>query len=125
MKNVLFLLTMLLTLFTACSDDDGVALTPDIVIGTWNVTWAEQNGESMDIPEGYILINLKNNGSYTTKFFDNIYIGKYKIDGNTVVGTTLDPITERYTFTKLDGNYAEISYSNSEGNKYKFHATKK
>lgn len=125
MKKILCLLAFLpMFVFTACSDDNDIELTAEQVIGTWNVTWAEQNGEGTNVPSGYITIELRNNGSYKTKFLGNVYVGKYEIKGNTVVGTTIDPITEYYKFTKLDGKYAEINYSNSEGTKYKFKATK-
>lgn len=53
------------------------------------------------------------------------YIGTYKLEGNTVVGTTKDPITEYYKFTSLDGNNASIDYSNSVGDRYKFKAVKR
>lgn len=55
----------------------------------------------------------------------NSYIGTYKIEGNTVVGTTLDPIKEYYRFTSLEGNTATINYSNSTGENYKFKAIKR
>lgn len=42
-----------------------------------------------------------------------------------MIGTTSDPITEYFKFDSLNGNNAEISYSNSEGDKYKFKAVKK
>lgn len=126
LKYLFLLAFMPMFVFTSCSDDDDdVVLTSEQVVGTWNVTWAEQDGESMDVPSGYIQIDLKNDGSYKTKFLTNTYIGTYKINGNTIVGTTIDPITEYYQFASLNGNNAEINYSNSEGDKYKFKATKK
>ena len=69
-------------------------------------------------------MNLKSDGTYRTVMFKDYYIGEWKLEGNTVVGTTTDPITERYTFTSLNGKNAEIDYSNSEGEKMKFRATK-
>lgn len=126
MKKILFLLAMLpMLVFTACSDDDeDVKLTTEQVVGKWNVTWAQQGNESLDIPSGSIYINLKSDGTYRTVMFKDYYIGEWKLEGNTVVGTTTDPITERYKFTSLNGKNAEIDYSNSEGEKMKFRATK-
>ena len=127
MKKLLFLFAMLpILVFTACSDDDkdDVKLTTEQVVGKWNVTWAQQGNESLDISSGSIYMSLKSDGTYRTVMFDDYYIGEWKLEGNTVVGTTTDPITERYTFTSLDGNNAEIDYSNSEGDKMKFRATK-
>lgn len=126
MKKILFLLAMLpMLVFTACSDDDeDVKLTTEQVVGKWNVTWAQQGNESLDIPSGSIYMNLKSDGTYRTVMFKDYYIGEWKLEGNTVVGTTTDPITERYTFTSLNGKNAEIDYSNSEGEKMKFRATK-
>ena len=112
--------------FVSCSDDDddnGVTLTKETVVGTWNVTWAEQDGESMNVPSGAIWISLDDDNSYSVMFLNNYYVGTYTISGNTVTGTTTDPITERFTFTSLNGNTAEIDYSNSTGDKYKFRAT--
>lgn len=126
MKKILFLLAVLpMVLLSACSDDDeDVKLTTEQVVGKWNVTWAQQGNESLDIPSGSIYINLKSDGTYRTVMFKDYYIGEWKLEGNTVVGTTTDPITERYTFTSLNGKNAEIDYSNSEGEKMKFRATK-
>lgn len=113
--------------FSACSDDDdrAVMLTPSIVVGTWDVTYAEMDGQSTDVPEGYIYMTLKEDGSYRIVLFSDYYVGTYKLQGDTVVGTTLDPITEYFRFARLSGNDAEIDYSNSEGLKMKFRATKR
>lgn len=126
MKKILFLLAVLpMVLLSACSDDDeDVKLTTEQVVGKWNVTWAQQGNESLDIPSGSIYMNLKSDGTYRTVMFEDYYIGEWKLEGNTVVGTTTDPITERYKFTSLNGKNAEIDYSNSEGEKMKFRATK-
>jgi len=126
MKKILFLLAVLpMVLLSACSDDDeDVKLTTEQVVGKWNVTWAQQGNESLDIPSGSIYINLKSDGTYRTVMFKDYYIGEWKLEGNTVVSTTTDPITERYKFTSLNGKNAEIDYSNSEGEKMKFRATK-
>ena len=111
---------------TACSDDDeDIIVTKDTIVGTWDVVWLEQDGESMDVPSGYIYMTLNEDGTYRTTFLTNTYIGTYEIQGNTVVGTTLDPITEYYRFTSVDGNNASISYSNSTGDRYNFQAVKR
>lgn len=126
MKKFLFLLvTLPMFVFTACSDDDeDVNLTTEQVVGKWNVTWAQQDGKSLDVPKGTVYMNLKSDGTYKTVMFDDYYIGEWELDGNTVVGTTTDPITERYRFTSFDGKNAEIDYTNSVGDNMKFRATK-
>lgn len=124
--SMMLLLTASLFVFTACSDDDdAIQLTSDAVVGTWDVTWAKDDTGATEVPQGYIYITLKADGSYVTQFLDNRYTGDYEIKGNTVVGTTLDPITEYYKFTSLDGNNASIDYSNSEGDSYQFLVTKR
>lgn len=128
MKKLLFIMAMILPLFTfiGCSDDDekDIQLTTEQVVGKWNVTFAEQDGESLDIPSGYIYLTLNSDGKYKTVMFDDSYIGTWELEGNTVVGTTLDPITERFKFISINGKNAEIDYSNSEGTLMKFRATK-
>ena len=128
MKKLFTLMLLSATLvmsFSSCSKDEEIVLTQDQVVGTWDVFWAEQNGESMDVPEGYIYMTIYNNGSYRTNMIYNSYIGTYKISGNTIIGTTLDPIIEYYKFTSLENNKASIDYSNSVGDKYKFKAVKR
>ena len=44
---------------------------------------------------------------------------------NKILGITLDPIKEVFKFTNLDGNKAEISYSNSEGLRMRLMAKKR
>ena len=121
------LLFATMVLFVSCSKDDGddITLTKEQIVGTWDVVWAEQDGESTDIPKGYIYMKINGDGSYKTTMFNDYYIGTYKIEGNTIIGTTIDPITERYKFTSLDGNNASINYSNNTGDKYKFKAIKR
>lgn len=112
--------------FTSCSDDeDDVVLTQEAIIGTWDVVWAEQDGESIDVPSGYIYMTLNEDGTYRTTMLGDSYRGTYEIQGNTIIGTTLDPITEYYKFTSLDGDNASISYSNSDGDSYNFRTTKR
>ena len=112
--------------FTACSDDEeDVVITQESIIGTWDVVWAEQDGESIDVPSGYIYMTLNEDGTYRTTMLGDSYRGTYEIQGNTVVGTTLDPITEYYRFTSLERNNASISYSNSDGDRYNFRAVKR
>lgn len=130
MKKLLGIMLLCATMvlsFSSCSKDDGdgLVLTKEQVVGTWDVVWAEQNGESMDVPKGYIYMKLYADGSYRTVMLSNSYVGTYKIDGNKVIGTTLDPITEYYEFTGLEGNNASINYYNSVGDKYKFRAVKR
>ena len=110
------LLFATMVLFVSCSKDDGddITLTKEQIVGTWDVVWAEQDGESTDIPKGYIYMKINEDGSYKTTMFNDYYIGTYKIEGNTIIGTTIDPITERYKFTNLDGNNASINYCYSQ-----------
>lgn len=113
--------------FTACSDDDEpeVKITEAEVVGTWNVTQMTEDGETVDVPNGYVTFTIKSDHNYSVRFLTNNYKGTWKLEGNTVVGTTIDPITERLTFTSLNGNNATINYSNSEGDKYVLKATKR
>lgn len=126
-KIIVFMLVLLSSTLclSSCSKDDDINLSKESVIGTWDVIWAEMDGESLDVPAGYVYITLNNDGSYKVVMFSNRYSGTYKIEGNTVIGTTLDPITEYFKFTKLEGDDAEIDYSNSEEDFYKFKATKR
>lgn len=127
MKKILILLIFATTLFafSSCSEDEEIVITPEQVIGTWDVVWGEVDGESLDIPQGYIYATFNEDGTYRTMMLGDPYRGTYEIQGNTVVGTTLDPITEYYKFTSLNGNNASISYSNSDGDRYKFKAVKR
>lgn len=128
MKRVLLSTVVLISLllaFANCSkDDEKITLSQKEVIGKWNVTSYATTGAFEEVPEGFIYINLKSDYSYSTYFLGNSYVGTYKVNGNTVTGTTLDPITETMKFDNLSGNNATISYSNSEGLNYKFKATK-
>ena len=93
--SLMLLCTACVFMFSSCSkdDEDNVYLTNEQVVGTWDVIWVEQDGESLDIPKGYIYMTLKDDGSYKTVMFSDYYSGDYIIKGNTVIGTTLDPIT--------------------------------
>ena len=126
-KIIVFMLVLLSSTLclSSCSKDDDINLSKESVIGTWDVTWAEMDGESLDVPAGYVYITLNIDGTYKVVMFSDRYSGTYKIEGNTVIGTTLDPITEYFKFTKLEGDNAEIDYSNSEEDFYKFKATKR
>ncbi len=130
MKNFLTLVLILascMCLLSCTSDNNepSFSLTLSDVVGVWNVTEMTENGETENIPSGQVTIDLDNDNSYQVKFFSNTYIGTYHLSENTVVGTTLDPITEIFKFTKYDGINATIQYSNSVGDKYIFKATKK
>lgn len=128
MKKLLLIFFLLPLAFSACSSDDDskeeVTLTKDLVVGTWNITQYATDGSYQDAPSMAIFIQLKSDNSYFIKFLTNTYIGTYTISGNTVKGVTTDPITEYFKFESLEGKKAEISYSNSDGGKYKFKATK-
>ena len=131
MKKFCFLLlcAMLTCSFTSCSDDeDEIVITQELLVGTWDVVWADMDGQSGDIPYGTIYITLYNNGTYQTKFptLDYVYEGNYELRNNTVIGTTTNspvPFVENYTFTSLSGNNAGIHYS--LGEEYTFRAEKR
>ena len=63
--------------------------------------------------------------SYLAVFGDNRYKGTWKLEGNTVHGTTPDPIEEYFTFKSISGKVANIQYRNSIGNSYNITATKR
>lgn len=114
--------------FSACSDDDDLPKgesMEQLVVGTWDVVWAEEDGESIDIPQGYVWASFKDDKSYEVTMFKDHYVGTYKMDGKTVVGTTLDPITEYFKFTSIKGKNAEIDYRNSDNERMKFKAIKR
>lgn len=113
--------------FSSCSKDDDkddIQLTKEMVVGTWDVTNIFENGQSTDVPSGMIWIVLRKDNSYVVKFYSNRYVGTYTVKGNSVVGTTLDPIKEYFRFENLNGNNAIINYSNNHGDKYIFLAIK-
>lgn len=125
MKKLFFVLCSVLLTLTSCSKDDSLQITKSDIVGTWNVTaYAIGGNDFQNIGKGNIYINVFDNDSYTIKFLQNYYVGTYKIDGDTMIGTTLDPITEYFKFEELLDNTALISYTNSEGDKYKFRAQK-
>lgn len=125
--SLMLLLASIVFTFSSCSDDDDITVSKESLIGTWNITWAELDGESIDLPTGSAYLTFKADESYRiTGFLDYDYAGKYKVEGNTVVCTTQDPIIEYLKFTKFDGNNAEIEYSNNRDSiHFKFKATKK
>lgn len=125
--SVMLLCAAISFLSVSCSGDeeDEVAISRSSIIGTWDVVWMEQYGESINVPAGYISMTLNADGTYRTVMLGNSYRGTYIIQGNTIIGTTLDPITEYYEFTSLIGNSAVVSYSNSVGDEYNFKATKR
>lgn len=125
--SLLMLFVASTLVFSSCSDDDdddGIKLTKEMVVGRWNVVSISDGKESLELSEGTVYIVLDANNSYVVQFLSNRYVGNYIIKGNSVVGTTLDPITEYFRFEKLSGNNATIDYSNSEGVKYIFQAVK-
>lgn len=132
MKKILYAFVALLAttfMLSSCGSDDddngGVQITMEQVVGTWDVTSLQSNGQSMSLTKGMVYITLTSTGNYRTKYLNNTYIGTFKLSGSTVVGTTLDPITEYYKFTSLNGNVATIEYSNSTGDSYTFTAVKR
>lgn len=123
MKKVLMLLAVLLTAIS-CEKEGDIELTKSDVVGRWNVTKITEDGETTELQSGAIVVNLSNDNSYRVNFLGDSYIGTYTIEGNTVTGVTLDPITEYFEFMSLSGNKAKINYKNSVGDSYKFEAEK-
>lgn len=123
MKKVLMLLAVLLTAIS-CEKEGEIELTKSDVVGRWNVTKITEAGETTELPSGAIVVNLSSDNSYKVNFLGDSYIGTYTIERNTVVGVTLDPITEYYEFTAHSGSKAKINYKNSVGDLYKFEAEK-
>ena len=123
MKKILIVLSVLLFAI-ACEKDSDIELSNKDVVGIWNITKVTYEGETTDLQAGDIVVNLSNDGKYNVNFLDDSYVGTYTIDGNTVVGITLDPITEYFEFTSLSGNKAKINYKNSVGDSFKFEAVK-
>ena len=125
MKKVLLFLFVGLLALSCEKEDEGLKLSKSDVIGIWDVTKAVQNGENLEVPNGAIVVRLNDDDTYRVIFFTNIYTGNYTIDENTVIGVTLDPITEYFEFASLSNGKAKINYSNSEGDKYIFEASKR
>lgn len=123
MKKILIVLSVLFFAI-ACEKESDFELSKTDVVGIWNVTKVTFEGETTDLQAGDIVVNLSNDGKYNVNFLDDSYVGTYTIDGNTVVGITLDPITEYFEFTSLSGNKAKINYKNSVGDSFKFEAVK-
>jgi len=123
MKKILIVLSVLFFAIS-CEKESDFELSKTDVVGIWNITKVTYEGETTDLQAGDIVVNLSNDGKYNVNFLDDSYVGTYTIDGNTVVGITLDPITEYFEFTSLSGNKAKINYKNSVGDSYKFEAVK-
>ena len=47
--NIMFLCATYLLIFSSCSKDDDISITKEQVVGTWDVIWAEQDGEIQTI----------------------------------------------------------------------------
>lgn len=122
---VLLLTAMSFTLLSCSDDDEKVNLSQSDLVGTWNVTAYATTDAYQDLPSGYIYIKVNSDNTYKVKFLTNTYSGKYIIDGDTMIGTTSDPITEYFRFESLDNGKASIDYSSSAGDKFKFIASKK
>ena len=116
----LMLVAVITTLpFQSCGSDDeegsSVTITEADVLGVWD---ANVNGTEA-------IFMFAESKSYLAVFGDNRYKGKWKLEGNTVHGTTPDPIEEYFTFKSISGKVANIQYRNSIGNSYNITATKR
>lgn len=105
--------------FQSCGSDDeednSVTITEADVLGIWD---ANVNGTEA-------MFMFAESKSYLAVFGDNRYKGTWKLEGNTVHGTTPDPIEEYFTFKSISGKVANIQYRNSMGNSYNITATKR
>ena len=122
MKKYLWLMVVALITaltFQGCgSDDEGdsrITITEADVLGVWD---ANVNGTEA-------MFMFAESKSYLAVFGDNRYKGTWKLEGNTVHGTTPDPIEEYFTFKSISGKVANIQYRNSIGNSYSITATKR
>ena len=127
MKKIAFLfLSLLLVACSSEDDNDKVSLTQDIVVGRWDIYSYSKHGEFEDVAkDNFFYIELSEPNRYKLKFFLLNQAGSYTIAGNTVKGTSLEQVSEYFTFYKLNGAKAEISYINSEGGSYRFKAVKR
>lgn len=89
MRKLLFLFVAAATVvFSSCSKDDnndGIQLTKTDLVGVWNVTSIATSGDFSNVPSGGILISVKNDDSYTVKFFSDMYVGRYEIKRHQVL----------------------------------------
>lgn len=122
MKKYLWLIAVVvITAFTfqSCGSDDeednSIIITEADVLGVWD---ANVNGTEA-------MFMFAESKSYLAVFGDNRYKGTWKLEGNTVHGTTPDPIEEYFTFKSISGKVANIQYRNSIGNSYNITATKR
>ena len=122
MKKYLWLIAVVvITAFTfqSCGSDDeednSIIITEADVHGVWD---ANVNGTEA-------MFMFAESKSYLAVFGDNRYKGTWKLEGNTVHGTTPDPIEEYFTFKSISGKVANIQYRNSLGNSYNITATKR
>lgn len=122
MKKYLWLIAVVvITAFTfqSCGSDDeednSIIITEADVLGVWD---ANVNGTEA-------MFMFAESKSYLAVFGDNRYKGTWKLEGNTVHGTTPDPIDEYFTFKSISGKVANIQYRNSIGNSYNITATKR
>lgn len=122
MKKYLWLIAVVvITAFTfqSCGSDDeednSIIIIEADVLGVWD---ANVNGTEA-------MFMFAESKSYLAVFGDNRYKGTWKLEGNTVHGTTPDPIEEYFTFKSISGKVANIQYRNSIGNSYNITATKR
>jgi len=122
MKKFIWLFIALLSatmFFQSCGSDDeednNVTITEADVLGVWD---ANVNGTEA-------MFMFAESKSYLAVFGENRYKGTWKLEGNTVHGTTPDPIEEYFTFKSISGKVANIQYRNSIGDSYNITATKR
>jgi hypothetical protein len=114
--------------FSSCSkdndDNDTVYFTTEELIGVWDMTAVEANGQWSELGEDNLIV-FATSGSYIIHFQGNSYKGTYSVNGNTITGTTLDPLTEIFKVKSRTGNTAIIDYSCSNGIRYTFKVAKR
>ena len=108
-KSILWMLLVVMTMTTACSDDDDVKVSMRAVAGYWDYSEVLVDQTWMDVKRA--------NRSGSLLLTEDGYYGygytpyKYKVNGNTVElydedGKTVITLVR---FTSLDGNSAEIT----------------
>lgn len=109
MKKTLLLLISILTMtFIGCSNDDDDSEYKDAIIGTWELTEIEINGNWITMPKPtYATFN--SDGSYTGRGYFGNGTGTYKISGNTVTCYIDGEVYIKYEIIDIIGNVCTLN----------------
>lgn len=116
------LLILLFIPFLACSSDDDstpeISLSrTDVTGGTWYLLSIKEDGKWVDYSSLYMRVTFREDSTYTfignEMMGDSYYVGKWKMNNNTITATTVDNVIETYKFISIDGTNAELQYSNN------------